>query len=407
MIIAQLPTAAWAGTSTGAYPELTPLGAGGSARFGVIGAPEAKVTSTSTRPDLSSGNSAFLGAQTPFGAEFGSSQDKPYYTLYTASGRAASVTTVTFEQPMPAGAWGFALGDVDADTDKVTATGPNGAPLPVSALGFRSVFEYCHNSPKPSACKNDKSNDDVPNWNAATGTLIGNGADTYGASGWFMPTQPVKELTLTYNVLTGVPAYQLWMAVRKTRITGCADIDGRDPLTGAKVKLLDAAGDPVATTNDGTYSFGPVIPARYRLSFTPPDGYVARGETTRTVDATEADPAKVPCFSATPAPGAPNFTVEVAPGVTTNVEGPLPKIAEPGTIKISSPPAHGTARVTGNQIKYRPHRGFRGTDHLGYCFRNKTGHQKCGRIKIVVTTSTCRIAELAPALFPAGEQRRC
>ena len=53
---------------------------------------------------------------------------------------------------------------------------------------------------------------DQPNWDASTGTLRGNVADTDGASGWFRPSASITKLVLTATLNSGIPAFQLWIA---------------------------------------------------------------------------------------------------------------------------------------------------------------------------------------------------
>jgi hypothetical protein len=53
---------------------------------------------------------------------------------------------------------------------------------------------------------------DVPVWNPATSTLVGNVKDTAGASGWLRPTAAIRTLILTSTVQSGIPAHQVWIA---------------------------------------------------------------------------------------------------------------------------------------------------------------------------------------------------
>ena len=154
------------------------------------------------------GAGTYLGAGTPFGQDFGSSRGHAYVVIRPATGGKPSTTTITFATP--ASNWGFALGDVDAETVQVSATGPDGNPVDV---GYQGAFNYCATTPKPSSCGSAPATD-LPTWNA--GTLRGNGPDTAGASGWFRPAKPIASLTLRMTVLTGKPVYQLWIAAHPT-----------------------------------------------------------------------------------------------------------------------------------------------------------------------------------------------
>ncbi|HEY1625574.1 MAG TPA: hypothetical protein VGG16_17420 [Streptosporangiaceae bacterium] len=159
-----------------------------------------------------SGKSTYLNSSTPPGQEFGSSQGHDYLQFGAASTTQPSKTTITFATPAPAG-WGFVLGDIDAEKTTITATGANGGDLPAADLGWKGAFNYCENTPRPGTCTNPPF-DDKPVWDEATATLTGHGPDTSGASGWFMPTKPVKRLTIKYSVITGIPVAQLWLAAK-------------------------------------------------------------------------------------------------------------------------------------------------------------------------------------------------
>lgn len=196
-----------------AYAEWTLSGKSGSVVVPAVGHPPGTFTTDSTRTQVPSGNSTFLNAATPFGAQFGSSRGREYLSFGTASGGRPSSTTITFRSPAQPGNWGFALGDIDADTVRISAMGPDGAPLTAAQLGWRGAFNYCAPSPRPSACRRG-SYTDMPSWNAATSTLAGNVADTDGAAGWFRPTAAVKSLTLTFSVQSGIPVGQLWIAAK-------------------------------------------------------------------------------------------------------------------------------------------------------------------------------------------------
>jgi hypothetical protein len=175
--------------------------------------PVGDVSTDSARVGTPSGASAYLSDSTPFGAEFGSSRNKNYLQFGAISAAKPSTTTITFQTPTPASDWGFALGDIDAEKAKVEATGADGKKLGTAELGWKDAFNYCESTPRPSTCTHGPFTD-KPVWDASTDTLTGHGPDTDGASGWFMPTKPVKSLTFVYTVLTGIPSAQLWLAAK-------------------------------------------------------------------------------------------------------------------------------------------------------------------------------------------------
>lgn len=175
------------------------------------GFPGGAFTSDATRLTTPTGASAFLNATTPPGTEFGSSQGHPYLNIGTASGDTLSTTTLTFDSPAPASGWAFVLGDVDADQVQIQATGPSGAAVPVSGLGFQGAFNYCNGTPLPSTCGGAPGTDE-PTWLPAAGTLRGQRADTLGAAGWFEPNAAITSLTFRFATLTpGTPIFQLWL----------------------------------------------------------------------------------------------------------------------------------------------------------------------------------------------------
>lgn len=230
-----------------AYADWYPSGQSGTVAPPNVGFPSARYTSDSTGLQVPSGNSTFLNEATPFGAKFGSSRGQGYLKFGTASGRKPSTTTITFDKPTPVGTWGFALGDIDADHVRIVAKGADGKELTAAELGFKGSFNYCQGSPRPSACS--RPNTDEPTWNAGTATLVGSGTDTQGASGWFMPTVPVKSMTLTFSVQTGIPVGQLWMAATWT---GKADIVVSKHSEPHKVYPGGTVSYAVKVTNKGT-----------------------------------------------------------------------------------------------------------------------------------------------------------
>jgi hypothetical protein len=171
--------------------------------------------------------SATLGANTPFGAAFGSSSGETYATLRPTL--ATSTTFLNFTR-LPArvgGAYGgFALGDVDAEDVQVTGYDADGAEVPVGALGFQGSFNY----------RESAGSTNEPTWDSDTGTLAGNAAackvspqpagcpggdeccDTDGAAAWFKPTRPLSAVRLRAKTLSGLPQYQLWIAAK-----GCVE----------------------------------------------------------------------------------------------------------------------------------------------------------------------------------------
>ncbi|KQX74081.1 hypothetical protein ASD10_02145 [Aeromicrobium sp. Root472D3] len=229
-----------------------------------LGFPEATVASDS-RADvaLPSGATNWFGASTPPGQRYGSSRDQAYLNLRPRADNASSpsTTTYTFDRPTPQG-WTVVLGDVDADQVRVSATRADGTAATTADLGFRSAFNLCDTTPRPSSvCSDTGRPKDVPTWDPATATLRGNDAavDSDGATGWFEPTTSLRTLTFTFTRRAGLPILQTWFAVTKQDVSGTVAVTtGTCSLASATVSLVDASGAVVATRSvdaSGTYAF--------------------------------------------------------------------------------------------------------------------------------------------------------
>ncbi|MDQ0643648.1 MSCRAMM family protein [Microbacterium murale] len=228
-----------------------------------------------------SGASNWLSEGTPIGAKYGSSRDQPYLNLRPAADNATSpsTTTYTFDTPAPASGWAFALGDIDADSVRISGVSASGAALTAADLGFQDGFNYCAPgvAGKPS-CTGDPA--DVPTWDPAALTLVGNlgAVDTSGSAAWFEPTTSIASLTFEFTQRSGFPVYQTWFASMARDITGAvSDVDD-GPLDGVAVSLTDANGNVVATTTTaggGLYSFpGYFATDGYQVTATPPPGKI-------------------------------------------------------------------------------------------------------------------------------------
>jgi hypothetical protein len=182
-------------TTTAEYASYTVNGTTGSVSF-VGNFPSATFSSQSTVQGFSQ---VVLGASTPFGAVYGSSVGQSYLALSSPPISGSSSTVFTFASATPATGFGFTLGDIDAESVTISATTTGGVAVTAAELGYTDSFNYA-------------SGADVPTWNAGTSTLIGNVAETSGASGWFSPTVPLVTITFTSTTLSGSPDYRVWMA---------------------------------------------------------------------------------------------------------------------------------------------------------------------------------------------------
>jgi uncharacterized repeat protein (TIGR01451 family) len=249
LVGAVLYPAAQAANTVAEYGHWTMNGKTGTVEVPVGTFPAGDVTTNSTRVQVPSGMSSYLNDSTPFGQEFGSSRGHNYLQFGAVSATVPSKTTITFDKPTPAGDWGFALGDIDAEKVQVIAAGADGKELSTSALGWRGAFNYCNSSPKPSSCGSGASTDE-PVWDSATDTLVGHGPDTNGASGWFMPTKPVKSLTLKYTVLIGIPTAQLWIAAESEEAKPDVHVTKRANPTNARPGSVVTY--TITVSNEGT-----------------------------------------------------------------------------------------------------------------------------------------------------------
>jgi len=316
------PGAAYAAftTPTGANPSwTTSLTLPGAAGF-----PSASITTNSLSPSVPSGASTWLSAATPFGTQFASSQNQKYLNFSPTTGQAMSTTTIVFASPTPSTGWGFALGDVDAESIGVSATDENGAPVATANLGFQSAFNFCGvPSPVPSTCSGGSS--DVPTWAPGSngGALVGNVADTTGATGWFMPTVRLRSLTLTNTNLSGIPTASLWIASNLRTISGNISVEPAAPsststtvtpapvpVPNAVVSVVDQTNTVVATTTtdaNGDFSFPAMAPGRYTLTEQPPAGMDPPSDWPLTVDVTLGDVTGIRVMNS-PSELSPNFT---------------------------------------------------------------------------------------------------
>jgi len=270
-------------TSWATWTPLTGEGGDYSTTMTLAGQPAltAEVTSDSRagRVGVISGASTWLSEGTPIGEKYGSSRDESYLNLRPKADSATnpSTTTYTFATPAPSSGWAFALGDIDADSVRISGVSAAGDALTADDLGFQDAFNYCAPgvAGKPS-CTGDAA--DVPDWNPATLTLTGNeaAADTSGAAAWFEPTVSISSLTFEYSQRSGFPVYQTWFASMARDIGGTvSDVDA-GPLDGVEVTLTDQNGDVIATTTTaggGRYSFpGFFATDGYQVTVTPPPG---------------------------------------------------------------------------------------------------------------------------------------
>jgi len=190
--IAGLATPAYAASVYGEF-------AGDARSVTLVGSSFPAASISTSGNSLSVARSATLTGSTPFGAQYGTSSGKTYLSVNLNLGSPEpATTTLTFASLTPTAGWSFALGDVDAESVSITATGEGGATLDVSSW-YSGSFNY------------QSGGTDQPTW--ATNVLSGRGSDTNGASAWFTPNAAVSSITFAQRrLVSGSPSYQLWIA---------------------------------------------------------------------------------------------------------------------------------------------------------------------------------------------------
>ena len=334
--------ASWtvAGT-TGAYTGTVALPAG---------FPVTTVTSTSRSFATSSGNSSWLPASSPAGLLVGSSQGKPYVSINPTTTTVPSTTTFSFATPTPAGVWGAAFGDIDAESLTISATDATGAPVAAADLGVTS-FNYCDGT--PNSCAAQTAPLVLPTLTSTATTVSAEdplcpttpaNCNTQGGSVWIAPLVPLSTLSIVSTYKSGSPAAQMWFASVARTVAGVVTLGELPPVV---VQLIEPDGDVVASTTtaaDGSFTLPPVVPsASYSLRIDPavaPDAPVvpvdvsAGDVTSIALVADEAvvvpPPTPAPDPAPVPAP-APEPAAAAVPAVPAAVTPAAPELAATGT----------------------------------------------------------------------------
>ncbi len=235
-----LPTVSQAVSGTGVYGVWTATaGVGGTGDVNFPGTTFPAATFTSTVGTQSVASSATLTGTTPFGQVYGTSSGKSYLSVGVPN--TPGTVTLNFATAPTAGIWGFALGDIDAESVTITARDASGSPLNVAGW-FKQSFNYV------------TGQTDVPTWNAGTGTIAGNVNDTNGASAWFSPTSAAKTITFTSTKLSGIPSYQIWIATDRPSATASAAATTASPSASATSSASATPTDTASVTASATSS---------------------------------------------------------------------------------------------------------------------------------------------------------
>ena len=307
--------------STGAFTGTVSLPAG---------FPATTVASTSQSFARSSGNSSWLPATSPAGVLVGSSRNKPYVSINPTSQTVPSVTTFSFATPAPAGVWGAAFGDIDAESISISGTDATGAPVAAADLGVTS-FNYCDAT--PNSCSAPTLPLLLPTLTSGPTSVTAEdplcpstpaNCNTQGGSIWVAPLVPLSTLTVTStHKLVGSPAAQMWFASVARTVAGVISLGSLPPVV---VQLVEPDGDVVTSTTtaaDGSFTLPPVVPsADYTLRVDPavaPDAPVVA------IEASAGDVLGV-TLDAAPAPVA-----APAPAPALPVAGPARRLAATGS----------------------------------------------------------------------------
>jgi len=289
-----------AALGVGVYPSWT-IGPGndaaqdhaGTIAFGVMGFPSgAEYTNRKSADDgepVRLATADTIVADSSWGTVFGSSAGREYLSVRVSRAtRTVATATYRFARPLPPGAWGFTLGDIDVDRADITARTATGERLTGSELAGSvgdAGVPYNFTGPGGPA---------LPVWTPASdgGALIGStpGSETTGASGWFMPSRPVAELIVRFESQSGggSPSYRTWFAVVAHPITGTVlREDTRKPVEGDVLTLLDPDGavlDVTTSDADGNYAF-PNVYAQpgYTVTTKAPPGLTTVGPASQAV----------------------------------------------------------------------------------------------------------------------------
>ena len=355
-IVITIVVAAPASAAGSAYARWTLAAGAGTVAVPVSGFPAGQISTNASGTSVPGGSSTYLGAQTPFGQVFGSSAGQQYAFIRTAPGNQPSTTTITFAQPTPPRGWGFALGDVDADKVRISATNADGTAVTPDVLGWQSAFNYCKNVPKPSSCGADPGTD-VPTWDEMTGTLTGHIDDTSGASGWFSPLASLKSITFTFTAQSGIPVYQVWIAALSRTIGGKLTGGCAGQPAGGGLWLEHEDGSPVLGADgqqistkpaaNGSYAFPPVVPGSYQVRLEPAAGMTTGGENPLNAGTVNGDAGNVDfalsCAPSSSPPTTTTTTTTTTTMTTTTTTTTTPPATSSGTVTPSTTTGAGAA----------------------------------------------------------------
>lgn len=248
------PVAAAEGSGTYARWTFDEATSSGTISFGKA-YPTATFVTDASGPSpqrITIGTEDFLNASTPVGKAYGSSEGSEYLHQRHTSRGGPWTTVITFETPMPAGEWAFALGDLDVDSIRISATDADGRPAKI-APWFQSTFNWCVGANQPAGCEVPPPTAQ-PVWDGKN-TLRGLARETEGASAWLRPTVAVKSLTLKWHAQRNWynSSYRLWMVADgpgNRQSVDCASLPESLPSVGvtriAAAGCTTDAGQPVA-----------------------------------------------------------------------------------------------------------------------------------------------------------------
>lgn len=217
-----------------------------------VGTSSAYIESVNDRED-------WFTAEAPPGVVFGANGPSDVENVITLSNDDPNVgvLVITFNNPVPAGDLGVAIGDLDSseesdpnESDRATVEATTGAGADLTSAELNGeVFNMCNvaiNADMPTAC-GDTQITDVPILTEPTATSVKFSGDPVvsdgtGEYGWVHPTAEVKSLTITWNGWDSGSSSRVFVAVKKHAALPDTGVDAVSlTLTSVVLGLLGAA----------------------------------------------------------------------------------------------------------------------------------------------------------------------
>jgi len=160
----------------------------------------------------------------------------------------------------------------------------------------------------------------------------------------------------------------------------------------------DPDGDPLTITAVGTPAHGSAAIASGRINYTPATAFSGSDSFTYSISDGRGGTATAtvaitvqPAIAVNHPPVAQNDSFTVAQDSTANSLNVLANDSDPDgdplTIATVSAPAHGTATIAGNRIRYTPSAGYSGSDSFTYSIADGRGGTASATVSITITAA--------------------